>query len=105
MTVMSQSDLTCPNGHNAVVSDLTCHTWPKNGQYMTCLRCDTAMRYFCMTEGCNWEFIHGLNRNNPRAAVNEEQRPEWLPDDGTTGRHDRDYITVAGAVPYWDWDE
>jgi hypothetical protein len=28
---------------------------------------------------CGWEYTHGLNPKNPRAADNERYRPQWLP--------------------------
>jgi hypothetical protein len=59
-----------------------------------------------MVDDCNWEFTHGLNPKNPRAVANEKKRPEWLPDDGVTGRYgEGEYTMVSGTIDFWDWDD
>lgn len=87
----------CPGCGSGVVYDLTCHTYPQKRpdgaeQWMACMQCDSAIRYMCdgpdggegyPDEGCGWEYEHGLNPRNPRAAANEESRPPWI-----TGKFD-----------------
>lgn len=69
---------TCPEcGCTNIVWDHACHTWPQGGGWMSCIRCDSAMRYSCGC--CDWSFTHGLNPDNPRSAKNEASRPTWLP--------------------------
>lgn len=75
----------CPDCGGPVQWDLTCHTWPgAGGRWMSCLPCDSAVRYDCMAGedevGCGWSYTHGLNPRNPRAAANEAKRPAWLPE-------------------------
>lgn len=47
---------------------------------MSCMGCGSAMHYYCArVDDCGWSYDHGLNPGNPHAAVNETNRPDWLP--------------------------
>lgn len=82
----------CPECGGKVAYDLTCHTYPTRRDdgteaWMACLPCDSAIEYVCTGQyndenpgTCRWEYTHGLNPGNPRAAQNEAQRPAWLGD-------------------------
>lgn len=73
---------TCPRCSSLCRWDYSCHTYPRGNVFFTCLSgCDSATRWFCIDDGCSWEYEHGLNPRNPRATKNESNRPEWLPDD------------------------
>lgn len=92
----------CPRCNGPVVSNLTCHTWPKNygtpeERWMSCLPCDSAVRWHCVAwqqedyqaqddgwmfeddegVGCGWSWTDGLNPGNPRAAENALNKPDW----------------------------
>jgi hypothetical protein len=107
---------TCPEcGHDKLHVSYTCHTWP-SGEYsdgttrwMACQGCDSALRYWCWCSHddevpnpddpsglliyrepeceCQWDYEHGLNPDNPRAARNEEYRPPWLVGDLEFGQY------------------
>ena len=78
----------CPACGGQVVADLTCHTYGQTRddgtvQFMACLPCDSAIRYWCYpdddeAEGCGWDYVDGLNPSNPRSSDNEAKRPAWL---------------------------
>jgi len=75
----------CPECGREVVYSLTCHTYGQDGKFYACMPCDSAVDYVCAGQfddkptGCEWEYTHGLNPRNPRAARNEERRPSWIP--------------------------
>ncbi len=62
---------------------------------MSCMPCDSAKEYACQcwledepdvpepikSCECMWSYTYGLNPKNPRAARNEENRPDWLLDE------------------------
>jgi hypothetical protein len=88
---MADSAPSCPRCGGKVYYDLACHTYPQrlpdgSERFMACMPCDSAIAYGCdghgdrdEDEGCGWDYTHGLNPRNPRAAANEENRPPWLP--------------------------
>ncbi len=74
---------TCPRCNGEVVWDWACHTYPRtypSGQvvYFACMPCDSAIRFDCWEDDCQWHYTWGLNSNNPRAAKQEADRPDWL---------------------------
>lgn len=85
---MSADDRRCPLCGGPVGSYPTCHTWPQtrpNGspQWMACMPCDSATEWCCDADSddplCYWSYTEGLNPDNPKAAANELNRPDWLP--------------------------
>jgi hypothetical protein len=48
-----------------------------------CPRCSGQLRFDdgdLLEDGCGWSYTWGLNPRNPRAAVNEQRRPSWIPE-------------------------
>lgn len=82
-------DHTCPKCGGRVFRQFSCHTYPRRGDdgketWMSCLPCDSAVMYACDgvdddSLSCGWYYTNGLNPRNPRAAANEEKRPDWMP--------------------------
>lgn len=68
----------CPKcGSSEVTSSPTCNTWRGSYGWMTCSpSCGDATDWDC--EACGWSYTEGLNPQNPRAAANEANRPDWL---------------------------
>lgn len=70
----------CPKcGSSEVTSSPTCSTWRGSHGWMVCSSsqsCDDATDWAC--EDCDWSYVEGLNPKNPRAAGNEDSRPDWL---------------------------
>lgn len=82
----------CPQcGSTDIYWSLTCHTYAlgdgENKRWKSCLPCDSAVHYACAADECDWDYTHGLNPGNPRAAVNETYRPPWLPATLTFSEH------------------
>ena len=72
---------TCPVCAGPVYYDFTCHTWSNaQGKWMSCLGCDSAIRYECQNADCDWSYEDGLNPRSPRSASNAQHRPDWLAD-------------------------
>jgi hypothetical protein len=82
----------CPRCSGQLRFDLTCHTygWNDDGTGgKACMPCDSAWEFWCampdddgdlLEDGCGWSYTWGLNPRNPRAAVNEQRRPSWIPE-------------------------
>jgi len=70
----------CPKcGNSPVLVMLTCHTYQQSGHWVSCMPCSSAGVIFCNEEDCDWAgYYWGINPKNPRAANNENYRPEWL---------------------------
>lgn len=87
----------CPKCGSDVIWDGACQTWPTElewgTQWMSCQGCFSAVNYICSEiyylsetgSECDWTYEDGLNPNNPRAASNTKNRPDWL---GEEGRYD-----------------
>jgi len=74
----------CPACGAATDMMPTCHTWANRRPdgsvvWMACMGCDSAMDYYCTADDCRWDYTHGLNPQNPRAADNATRKPGWLP--------------------------
>lgn len=71
---------TCPRCSSPCLAAYdSCHTWGGNAEgkgWMSCIGCYSALRLVC--DECDWQYEWGLNRLNPRSALNETNRPSWL---------------------------
>lgn len=75
----SYIDEACPGcGSRPIWVGYGCHTYQINGKWVSCMNCGSAGDLYCENEECNWGYEWGLNPDNPRAADNEKNRPEWL---------------------------
>lgn len=76
---------TCPQcGTPDIAGYGDCHTWPSgpdNTRWMSCQGCGSAFYMFCCNDDCDWSYTWGLNPKNPRADINEEERPNWVDGD------------------------
>lgn len=78
----------CPECGGLIRVSLTCHTYPQNGRWVSCLPCASAYLLECWgtnvnlddpdDEGCGWSYTWGLNPRNPRSLKNEEFRPLFI---------------------------
>lgn len=120
----------CPDcSHDKVEWQNACHTWPGgtrtdgSTQWMSCQGCDSAIEYSCRCwlddevpnpddpDGlliyrepeceCRWSYIHGFNKNNPRAERQELSRPPWLVGDLEFGEYGSP-IPHLGVKSVWD---
>ena len=70
-------EATCPICNSEkVFAQLGCHTWERDGIWMSCTGCDSAVEYVC--DECSWMYVHGLNKRNPIFEKHQEQKPKWL---------------------------
>jgi hypothetical protein len=105
----SEAEVRCPLCSSTdVYWSLTCHTYSvgKAGEerWMSCLPCDSAVRYGCANEGCDWAYTHGLNPRNPNANNNERFRAPWLPAELQVSDHSFPW-TRPGVRAIWDNDD
>lgn len=73
---------TCPQCGGEVDHLLTCHTYSQRledgtERWMSCLPCDSATDWYCLSEDCDWDWTCGLNPRNPRAEENATHAPPW----------------------------
>lgn len=72
----------CPScGAFPVFAGFTCHTYGGEADgtgWKSCLPCDSARYLYCNNDNCDWSYTWGYNRNNPRFAHEELDRPDWL---------------------------
>lgn len=62
------------------------------------------MYFACANDTCDWRYTHGLNPDNPRAVVNEKNRPTWIPeypyDDETEDINPESWVPET-----WTWNK
>lgn len=78
---MTAAKYPCPVCGQETDCYFTCHTYQEGGGWKACMPCDSATRWYCPNNTCNWPgYTQGLNPANPRAERNEQNRPAWISD-------------------------